>query len=83
MNRANVIRTSAGLAAHLLDKHDGPPDRPVALGFDARPDSRTFAEDAAGVLAAAGIGVSFFPEVTPTPLVASPASTIGPRPRWW
>ena len=76
MNRATVIRTTRGLADHLITKHSGPPERPVALGFDARPDSRTFAEDTAGVLAAAGIGVRFFPEVTPTPLVAFAAKHL-------
>ncbi len=76
MNRATVIRTTRGLADHLITKHNGPPERPVALGFDARPDSRTFAEDTAGVLAAAGIGVRFFPEVTPTPLVAFAAKHL-------
>jgi phosphomannomutase len=76
MNRANVIRTTAGLAEVLLARHGGPPDRAVALGFDARPDSMTFAEDTAGVLAAAGIRVRFFPEVTPTPLVAFAAKLL-------
>ena len=76
MNRATVIRTTRGLADYLITKHNGPPERPVALGFDARPDSRTFAEDTAGVLAAAGIGVRFFPEVTPTPLVAFAAKHL-------
>jgi phosphomannomutase len=76
MNRATVIRTTAGLAEHLMTRHGGPPDRAVALGFDARPDSMTFAEDTAGVLAAAGIRVRFFPEVTPTPLVAFAAKHL-------
>jgi phosphomannomutase len=76
MNRATVIRTTAGLAGHLLDRHGGPPAQPVVLGFDARPDSHVFAEDAAGVLAAAGIQVSFFPQVTPTPLVAFAAKHL-------
>ncbi len=76
MNRATVIRTTRGLAEHLLNEHGGVPARAVALGFDARPDSRTFAEDAAGVLAAAGIAVRFFGEVTPTPLVAFAAKHL-------
>ncbi len=76
MNRATVIRTTRGLADHLLLQHGGIPESPVALGFDARPDSRTFAEDAAGVLAAAGIGVRYFPEVIPTPLVAFAAKHL-------
>ncbi|HEY6627921.1 MAG TPA: phospho-sugar mutase [Acidimicrobiia bacterium] len=70
MNRAVVIRTTRGLADYLISEHGGPPKAGVILGFDARPSSRQFAEDAAGVLAGAGIQVGYFPEVTPTPLVA-------------
>lgn len=65
MNRAVVIRTTFGLARYLGDT-----DRPVIVGFDARPNSRQFAEDVCGVLVAAGIEVIYFPDVTPTPLVA-------------
>lgn len=72
MNRAVVIRTTYGLASYL-----GPTDRPVVLGFDARPTSRQFAEDTAGVLAAVGIEVRYFPQVTPTPLVAFAAKYLG------
>lgn len=63
MNRAVVIRTTFGLASYF-------PQGTVILGFDARPTSRMFAEDTAGVLAAAGFDVLYFPEPTPTPLVA-------------
>ncbi len=76
MNRATVIRTTRGLADYLLSRHGGPPSTPVALGFDARPDSNTFAEDASGVLAAAGIAVRYYPKVTPTPLVAFAAKHL-------
>ncbi len=76
MNRATVIRTSKGLADHLIGVNGGPPENPVVLGFDARPSSRGFAEDTAGVLAGAGVSVVFFPEVTPTPLVAFAAKLM-------
>jgi phosphomannomutase len=76
MNRATVIRTTRGLADFLIEQHDGPPSAPVVVGFDARPDSRRFAEDTAGVLAAAGITVRFFPRVTPTPIVAFTAKHL-------
>ncbi len=76
MNRATVIRATRGLADYLLSVHQGPPTSPVVVGFDARPDSRTFAEDTAGVLAAAGISVRYFPVVTPTPLVAFAAKQL-------
>jgi len=72
MNRAVVIRTTHGLAGHL-----GTTQHPVIVGFDARPSSRRFAEDTAGVLAAAGVPVLYFPEVTPTPLVAYAAKHLG------
>lgn len=71
MNRAVVIRTTYGLARHL---RNGP--GPVVIGFDARPDSRTFAEDAAGVLTAAGFEVRYFPDSAPTPLVAYAAKVL-------
>jgi phosphomannomutase len=76
MNRAVVIRTTHGLATFLLAEAGEDPAGPVALGFDARPSSRRFAEDTAGVLAAAGIPVLYFPEVTPTPLVAYAAKHL-------
>ncbi len=71
MNRAVVIRTTYGLARYL-----GGTDRPVVVGFDARPTSRQFAEDTCGVLIAAGIGIIYFPEVSPTPLVAFAAKHL-------
>lgn len=74
MNRAIVIKTTAGLAAHLHT--EGRADRGVVLGFDARPTSRVFAEDVAGVLAASNIAVRYFPEVTPTPVVAFAAKHL-------
>lgn len=75
MNRAVVIRTTSGLATHL--SRVGVPSSPVVVGFDARPTSRQFAEDTCGVLAAAGIRVLYFPDYTPTPLVAFAAKHVG------
>lgn len=77
MNRAVVIRTTRGLADFLIDRCEGVPDGPVIVGFDARPTSRQFAEDTVGVLAAAGIRVLYFPEFSPTPLVAFSAKHLG------
>jgi len=75
MNRAMVIRTTAGLAAYLDRVRPG--EGPVALGYDGRLSSRMFAEDAIGVLVAAGIPVRFFADPAPTPLVAYAARRIG------
>ena len=77
MNRAVVIRTTSGLADFLVSRHDGIPTQPVVVGFDARPTSRQFAEDTAGVLAAAGIRVVYFPNFAPTPIVAFAARRLG------
>lgn len=73
MNRAVVIRTTAGLAQFLADRGEGP----VVVGFDGRHSSRTFAEDTIGVLIAAGREVRFFPEPVPTPMVAFAARRLG------
>jgi phosphomannomutase len=70
MNRAVVIRTSRGLADHLLAHVADAAERGVVVGFDARHDSRRFAEDAVAVFAGAGIRVHWFPTPQPTPLVA-------------
>ena len=69
MNRAVVIRTTAGLASYLLETV--PEDqRLVVVGRDARTSSDVFMEDTVGVLLAAGFRVRYFPDPTPTPLVA-------------
>ena len=75
MNRATVIRVTHGLAHHLLRTVGR--DRPVIVGFDARPDSARFARDAVAVLAAAGLPVAFFEQPVPTPLVAHVARIRG------
>ena len=74
MNRAVVLRTTAGLARHLLDQEAtvglAAKSRGVVVGYDGRKRSRDFAEDTACVLAAAGIRVHLFPHLVPTPLTA-------------
>jgi phosphomannomutase len=70
MNRAVVIRTSRGLADHVLASVPDAAARGVIVGFDARHDSRRFAEDAVGVFAGAGLTVRWFPSPQPTPIVA-------------
>ena len=73
MNRAVVIRTTAGLAAFLAAERTGP----VVVGFDGRTSSQGFGDDTIGVLVAAGHEVHFFDEPVPTPLVAFHASELG------
>ncbi len=73
MNRAVVIRTTAGLSSFLSANRRGP----VVVGFDGRKSSRQFAADAVGVLAAAGHEIFFFDEPVPTPLVAFAVTQLG------
>jgi phosphomannomutase len=77
MNRAVVIRTTRALADHLLERVPDARALPVVIGYDARLSSRRFAEDAAGVLVAAGLMVRYFEEPVPTPLVAYAMRQLG------
>jgi len=69
MNAAVVTRAAHGIARYLVEQA-GAAERPVVIGFDARPTSRGFAEISAGVLLAAGFRVVAFAEPTATPLCA-------------
>jgi phosphomannomutase len=75
MNRAVVIRATAGLAAYLADT--GHAGEPVIVGFDARHRSDRFAADAAAVLAAAGFPVHLADRPLPTPVVAFGVTHLG------
>lgn len=75
MNRAVVRRVSAALARSSLGQGTGP----VVIGFDARRNSRIFAEDTARILAAQGVEVLLFPSVVPTPLLAFAVGWLGAR----
>ncbi|NND84962.1 MAG: phospho-sugar mutase [Acidimicrobiia bacterium] len=67
MNRATIIRATAGLADSLAERFGS---GLVVVGFDARLSSERFAQDTIGVLLAAGFTVRYFVEPTPTPIVA-------------
>ena len=77
MNRAVVIRTSRGLADHLLAALPDAAERGVVVAFDARHDSEGFARDAVATFAAAGLRVHFFPTHQPTPLVPYAQKVLG------
>lgn len=68
MNRATVIRATAGLVAHLKDIVG--PDFTVVIGCDARYGSADFHRDAAAVVAAAGGKALALPAQLPTPVTA-------------
>lgn len=64
MNRLVVRQTTAGLMNWL------PAGAKVVIGFDARHNSREFAEDVARVVAGAGGVAELLPEPLPTPVLA-------------
>jgi phosphomannomutase len=70
MNRAIVRATTAALASWLRDRDPGSPEAGVVIGCDARHRSDEFADEAASVLAGAGIRVHLLPRQQPTPLLA-------------
>lgn len=67
MNRVVVIRTTAGLAAHL--SHTAGKAR-VVIGYDARHNSDVFARDVASVMTGAGHKALLLPGQLPTPVLA-------------
>ena len=76
MNRAVVIRATAGLAAYLADT--GHAGEPVHRGLSTPATGpRRFAADAAAVLAAAGFAVHLADRPLPTPVVAFGVSHLG------
>lgn len=74
MNRAVVVRTTAGIASWL--KANGRHGIAV-VGRDARHGSADFAQDAAGVFAAEGFEVRMLPEPLPTPVLAHTVRALG------
>jgi phosphomannomutase len=76
INRANVIRTTRGLADFLASVRSGARSLPVVVGHDARSSSAVFARDVVEVLAAARIPVRWFEQPVPTPLVAFAARAL-------
>ncbi|MBS1150097.1 MAG: Phosphomannomutase, partial [Myxococcaceae bacterium] len=70
MNRAVVLRTTAGLARYLKANVPDVATRGVVVCRDGRKLSEEFTVDVAQVLAAEGIPALVFPTVGPTPLCA-------------
>jgi len=69
MSRAIVRATTAALAGWLTDRDPASARAGVVIGRDARHGSDRFADEAARVLAGAGIRVQLLPPEQPTPLL--------------
>jgi len=77
MNRAVVLRTTAGLARYLKATTLDAAGRGVVIGRDGRRQSDVFARDVAEVLAAEGITAHVLDGVSPTPLTAYAVTALG------
>jgi phosphomannomutase len=75
MNRAVVVRATAGVAEWL--RHKGHGGGTVVVGRDARHGSAEFMAAAAGVLTAAGFTVLTMPGPLPTPVTAYLVRSLG------
>lgn len=69
MNRAVVLRATAGFCRHLLATVDNAAERGVVIGYDARRMSTEFADDVASVVAGHGMTARVFTSLAATPLV--------------
>ena len=70
MNSLTVVQTSQGLAEYLLKEHDSLPySAGIVVGYDARHNSRKFAELAATVFLAKGFKVFWYNAFVHTPMV--------------
>ncbi|AKE41087.1 phosphomannomutase [Corynebacterium kutscheri] len=74
MNRAVVIRTTAGVMNWLNKQCENPV---VVIGCDARHGSEQFHKDAAAVVSAAGGKALILPQQNPTPLTAFSVKKLG------
>ncbi|MFT4147604.1 MAG: phospho-sugar mutase [Micrococcaceae bacterium] len=67
MNRLVVRKAAAGIAQYANSKAD---HVTAVIGFDARHNSKIFAQESAAILTAAGIETFIMPRELPTPLLA-------------
>ena len=77
MNRAVVRGATAALAGFLAKRDPDAARAGVVIGCDARHGSERFAQEAARVLAGAGIAVLLLPPRQPTPLLAFAIRHLG------
>ncbi len=77
MNRANVLRTTAGTVRYLLQVRPQAKSQGIVIGRDARHRSKNFQRDAAEVALALGVKVYFLDTPCPTPLVAFAVRHLG------
>ncbi|KAL8668233.1 MAG: hypothetical protein Q9202_000211 [Teloschistes flavicans] len=76
INAVTIIQTSQGLAEYLLLNHADTAKAGIVVGYDARYNSRHYAELAATVFESKGIKVWWYEEIVHTPLVPFAVKTF-------
>ena len=77
MNKYIIRKATRGFANYLLDKYGKDVSRGVAIGYDSRNNSDSFAREAALVMAAAGIPAHLYDELEPTPVLSFTVRELG------
>lgn len=77
MNKYIIRKATRGFANYLNDKYGKDVSRGVAIGYDSRNNSDSFAKEAALVLVAAGIPAHLYDQLEPTPVLSFTVRELG------
>jgi phosphomannomutase len=77
MNLVVVARAAAGLARYLNNQGTHQQDQSVVIGYDARHNSKLFAQVTAQILSGVGIHPLLFAQTVPTPVLAFAIRHLG------
>ena len=77
MNKYIIRKATKGFANYLLNKYGKDVKRGVAIGYDSRNNSDTFAREAALVMCASGIPTYLYPYLVPTPTLSYTVRALG------
>ncbi len=77
MNKYIIRKATRGFADYLIAKYGAEISRGVAIGYDSRNNSDTFAREAALVLAGAGIVAYLYDTLQPTPVLSFTVRELG------
>ena len=77
MNKYIIRKATLGFANYLLDKYGKDVSRGVAIAYDSRNNSDTFAKEAALVMVKAGIKTYLYDTIMPTPVLSFTVRELG------
>ena len=77
MNKYIIRKATKGFADYLINKYGKDISKGVAIGYDSRNNSDTFAREAALVMAQNGIPAYLYKEIMPTPTLSFTVRELG------